>query len=223
MQRPYGTYVIDLRKPEEVLWKNVDRITRQNIGTAQRDGVSVREGAEFLEPAYDLIRETFARSEMAFMDRDAFERFAHGLGQHGKVLMAEYRGAPQSYCLFGFSVPSAYAIYAGNVQGQHQGANKLLYWEAIRRFRALGTRTLDFAGARIKPEKGSKQDGINALKRRLGATLLEGYMWKYPSGRGAHGCTRPVFACFAGATSWTRSAINSKTTAPIVQTDHNPC
>ena len=131
-----------------MLWKNVDRITRQNIGTAQRDGVSVREGAEFLEPAYDLIRETFARSEMAFMDRDAFERFAHGLGQHGKVLMAEYRGAPQSYCLFGFSVPSAYAIYAGNLQGQHQGANKLLYWEAIRRFRALGTRTLDFAGAR---------------------------------------------------------------------------
>ena len=31
---PYGSYVIDLEQPEEVLWKNISRITRQNIGTA---------------------------------------------------------------------------------------------------------------------------------------------------------------------------------------------
>ena len=176
---PYGSYVIDLRQPEGVLWRNVGRITRQNIGTAQKDGVSIREGMDLLEPAYDLIRETFRRSKMGFMHRDAFKRFALGLGEQGKLLAAEYQGVAQSYCLFGFSQPCAYAIYAGNLHSQHQGANKLLYWEAIRLFRNLGVRNFDFFGARINPQKGSKQESINLMKKRFGATLSEGYMWKY--------------------------------------------
>ena len=56
---------------------------------------------------------------------------------------------------------------------------KLLQWEAIRLFRNVGVRKLDFFGARINPPKGSKQEGINLMKKRLGATLLEGYVWKY--------------------------------------------
>src|SRR5262249_31959954 len=82
-------------------------------------------------------------------------------------------------CLFGFSQPCAYAIYAGNISRQHQGANKLLYWEAIRDFHALGVRKFDFLGARVKPSMGSKQEALNETKRRFGATLSEGYMWKY--------------------------------------------
>src|SRR5205085_169956 len=73
----------------------------------------------------------------------------------------------------------AYAIYAGNIQHQHQGAIKLLQWEAIRNFRNLGVRRFDFVGARINPQKGSKQEAINLMKKRFGATLSEGYIWKY--------------------------------------------
>ena len=176
---PYGSYVIDLQQPEDVLWRNVSKTTRHNIGTARRDGVSIREGLEFLDPAYDLIRVTFRRSKIAFMDRDSFKRFALSLGENGKLLMAEYQGLAQSYSLFAFSRPCAYWIYGGNIDHQHQGAMKLLQWEAIRLFRNLGVRKFDFFGARINPEKGSKQEGINLMKKHLGATLSEGYMWKY--------------------------------------------
>ena len=177
---PYGTYVIDLRQPEDVLWRNIGRVTRQNIGAAQRDGVCIRSGLEFVDAAYQLVRETFRRSEIAFMSREAFRRFVRGLGENGKLMMAEYQGLPQSYVLFGFSHYCAYAIYAGNVVDQHQGANKLLYWDAIREFRGLGIQRFDFVGARIDPEKGSKQETINLMKKRFGATLMQGYMWKYP-------------------------------------------
>jgi hypothetical protein len=176
---PYGSYVIDLQQPEDILWKNVSKSTRQNITAARKDGVSIREGMEFLDPAYDLIRETFRRSKLPFMRRDAFHRFALALGRNGKVLMAEYKGFAQSYSLFAFSTPCAYWIYGGNIQHQHQGAMKLLQWEAIRLFRNLGVQKFDFFGARINPPKGSKQEGINLMKRNLGATLSEGYMWKY--------------------------------------------
>jgi hypothetical protein len=176
---PYGSYAIDLRQPEDVLWRNIGKTTRQNINTALKDGVSIREGIEFLDPAYDLIRETFRRSKIAFMDRGAFKRFALALGDNGKLLMAEYRGVAQSYSLFAFSTPCAYWIYGGNILHQRQGAMKLLQWEAIRLFRNLGVGKFDFFGARINPQKGSKQEGINLMKKNLGATLSEGYMWKY--------------------------------------------
>jgi len=93
--------------------------------------------------------------------------------------MAEHQGTAQSYSLFAFSKPCAYWIYGGNLQHQHQGAMKLLQWEAIRLFRNLGIEKFDFYGARINPEKGSKQEGINLMKKNLGATLVDGYVWKY--------------------------------------------
>jgi len=176
---PYGNYVIDLQQPEDVLWRNVSKTTRHNIGTARTGGVSIREGLDFLDPAYDLIRETFRRSKLAFMDRDSFKRFALSFGENGKLLVAEYQGVAQSYSLFAFSTPRAYWIYGGNIHHQHQGAMKLLQWEAIRLFRNLGVRKFDFFGARINPQKGSKQEGINLMKKHLGATLSEGYVWKY--------------------------------------------
>jgi hypothetical protein len=176
---PYGSYVIDLRQTEEVLWRNVSKSTRSNIRAAQKDGVTIREGLEFVDPAYELIRDTFRRSKLSFMDRDSFKRFALSLGENGKLLMAEFQGVPQSYSLFAFSSPCAYWIYGGNIQGQHQGAMKLLQWEAILLFRKLGVHKFDFFGARINPPKGSKQEGINLMKKHLGATLAQGYMWKY--------------------------------------------
>jgi len=176
---PYGSYVIDLQQPEEILWRNISKTSRQNITAAQKDGVSVREGMELLDPAYDLIRETFRRSKMGFMSRDSFKQLALSLGENCKLLVAGHQSVTQSYSLFAFSTPSAYWIYGGNIQGQHPGAMKLLQWEAIRLFRTLGVHKYDFFGARIDPPKGSKQEGINKMKKHLGASLSQGYVWKY--------------------------------------------
>jgi len=176
---PYGSYVIDLQQPEETLWRNVSKTTRSNIKAAQKDGVTIREGIEFVDPAYDLIRDTFRRSKLSFMDRSSFQKYVSSLGENGKLLVTEYQGVPQSYSLFAFSVPCAYWVYGGNILGQHQGAMKLLQWEAILLFKRLGVRKYDFYGARINPPKGSKQEGINQMKKHLGGTLAQGYMWKY--------------------------------------------
>jgi hypothetical protein len=177
---PYGSYIIDLTLPEENLWKNIDRIYRQNINTAIKAGVTIRDGAEHIEATYEHVRDTFKKSKLPFMNYDAFKRFANGLGENCKIMVADYQGTVQSYVLFAYSDFCAYAIYAGNLAELHQGANKLLYWEAIKYFKNLGIKRYDFVGARINPEKGSKQEGLNRLKKRYGAKLKQGYMWKYP-------------------------------------------
>jgi len=177
---PYGSYVVDLREPEEVLWRNIGRITRQNIGTAKKDGLRIDCGLERFDEAYALIKETFARSKLPFMSYEALRRFMVGLGENGKLLTADYKGVLQSCVIYGFSDSCAYAIYAGNAAPQHQGANKLIYWEAYRLFKQLGVARFDFVGARINPAKGSKNEAINLFKQRLGAKLIQGYIWKYP-------------------------------------------
>jgi hypothetical protein len=177
---PYGSYVIDLCQAEEIIWRNIHRITRQNINTAVKAGVIIKDGAEQIEATYAHVRDTFKKSKIPFMDYNSFERFVHGLGDRGKIFLADYQGVVQSYVVFAFSDYCAYAIYAGNVADQQEGANKLLYWEAIKFFRKIGVQRYDFVGTRINPEKGSKQEGLNRLKKRFGANLKQGYMWKYP-------------------------------------------
>ena len=176
---PYGSFVIDLQLAEDALWRNISKTSRQNITAAQRDGVTVREGTELLDAAHDSIRDTFSRSKMGFMSRDSFERFVRSLDNNCKILVAEHQGTAHSYSVFAFSTPSAYWIYGGNIANQHSGAMKLLQWEAIRLFRGLGVRKYDFYGARINPAEGSKAEGINKMKKHLGAHLATGYMWKY--------------------------------------------
>ncbi len=178
---PYGSYIIDLTPPEDVLWKNIDRITRQNIKSASKAGMIIRDAtAGEFDGAYLMIKDTFKRSKLPFMGRESFQTFLSGLAEGGKLLVADQQSIAQSFCVFAYSESCAYAIYAGNALGQPQGANKLLYWEAMRLFKSLGVRTYDFVGARISPEKGSKQEALGLFKKRFGATLKVGYMWKYP-------------------------------------------
>lgn len=176
---PYGSYIIDLCQPEDILWKNIKRQFRQNINKALKDGVTIRNGIEHLDATYMSVRDTFKRSKLPFMNYEAFKRFVLGLGEYGKIMVADYQGIALSHVVFGFSNHCAYAIYAGNIAKQLQGANKLIYWEAIRLFQQLGVKRYDFTGARINPEKGSKQERINSLKKHFGAELIQGYMWKY--------------------------------------------
>ena len=176
---PYGSFVIDLTQAEEVLWKNISAGTRRNIASAKKDEVIVRSGPEFLDISYRLVRDTFKRSHLPFMSLESFRRYVAGLGEHGKILVAEYAGVIHSASVFAFSTPCVYAIYGGNLPEARQGTMKLIQWEAMRLFRSLGVRRFDLVGARIDPPKGSKQESINAFKRYFGAALIQGYMWKY--------------------------------------------
>jgi len=177
---PYGSYVIDLSQPEDTLWKKIHKITRQNINTAKKNGVTIQTGIEQIDAAYALTLETFKRSKLPFMNHGAYKRYALGLGENCKIMVAYYQGVAQSCTLYAFSNYCAYAVYGGNIAGAHQGAMKLVQWESMRLFNSLGVKRFDFVGARINPQKDSKQDALSSFKRRFGATLREGYMWKYP-------------------------------------------
>jgi lipid II:glycine glycyltransferase (peptidoglycan interpeptide bridge formation enzyme) len=177
---PYGSYIIDLRQPEDVLWGNLNSSHRRKVRLAKKQGVQVRSGAEFAKPAYELVRDTFKRSNLGFMGFGEFERYVGSLGENVRIMIAEERGKVQCCIVLPFSEYGAYYVYGGSIPTPSPGATNLLHWEAIRQFRELGVRRYDFVGSRIEPEKESKQEGLAQYKQRFGGRLVQGYLWKIP-------------------------------------------
>ena len=140
--------------------------------------VKIKTGIDYLEPVYELVRETFKRSGLSFMKYGLFERQMLGLGEGVKVFMAEHRWAIQGGMVTPFSQRSAYYVYGGSVENPTSGAMNLLHWNAIGLFRSLSVKQYDFVGARINPAQGSKQEGL-AFKERSRSTTSAGLCGAY--------------------------------------------
>ena len=181
---PYGSFIIDLTQPEETLWSNLHSKHRNVVRNAMKRGVEIRSGVEYLNTAYELIRDTLKRSRLGFLGYGEFKRFVLGLNGSVKIFVADYQGVTQGCAVVPYSGHSAYYLYGGSISSPLTGAMNLLQWEAIRTFRDLAVKRYDFVGVRINPEKESKQDGLMMFKQRFGGELFRGYIWKY--------CIRPL-------------------------------
>jgi hypothetical protein len=180
---PYGTYIIDLHQSEDKLWSGLNTSHRRNIRRALDSGVAVKNGLDQLKIVYQLVRETFKRSSIPFMGYESFSRMVESLGEYIRIFVAEHNGEVQGCTVVPFSQHRAYYVYGGSCPQPVPGANNLLHWHAIQEFKGLGVKHYDFVGTRINPEKGSKQEGIMTFKKRFGAELIQGFMWKYSLNR----------------------------------------
>lgn len=175
---PYGTHILDLDQPEATLWGKMSSNHRRQVRAAQKSCVQIREAPEHLETAHAIVRDTFKKSRLPFMELAAFRRVVLGLGGNVKILVAEMQGKTQGCIVVPFSRHTAYYVYGGSVADASSGAMHVLHWESIRLFRSLGVARYDFVGVRINPEKGSKQEGLLTFKERFGGRLVQGCMWK---------------------------------------------
>ena len=177
---PYGTYINDLSKPEETLLSELNTSHRRKLRLAMKASVQIHIGTEYLPVAYELVRDTFKRSKMGFMDFEAFKRYVSSLNDNVKILVAEYKGVIQCCVVVPYSAYCAYYVYGGSIPAPETGATNLLHWEAMRLFQGLGVKRYDFVGVRIDPQTGTRQDGLLQYKQRFGGELVKGYFWKYP-------------------------------------------
>lgn len=176
---PYGTFIRDLGDAEDVLWSAMHADCRQNVRKAIKAGIQVKSGREYLDVAYHLIADTLRRSGAKSRNYDEFRKILLSLGDNVKIFIAEQGGVVQACMVSPFSLHSAYDWYSGTVAKPLRGAMHLLLWQAMLEFRVLGVKQFNFAGVRINPERGSKQEGIWNFKMRFGGREKQGYMWKY--------------------------------------------
>ena len=177
---PFGSYRIDLGRDETALWEAVHSKHRNVIRNAQKNGVRIERGPQWRATAHRFLAETMARSDMLFESRREFERTLDALGGNVEVYAALAGDEPQGCAVIPFSRHSAHYLWGGGRDKPLLGALNLLQWEIIRDMRSRGVRTYDLVGARLKAPEGSKLEGIQRFKSRLGATLVEGLLWKLP-------------------------------------------
>ena len=178
---PFGSYKLDLTLKEEELWSNLHSKHRNVIRNAEKKGIVIEENKYEINELHSLMTETFARSNMGFISKEEFTEQIDSLGKNVKVFIARTsEGVIQGCAVFPYSQFGAYYLHGGSISKPLTGAMNFLHWKAILSFKEEDVETYDFVGARISPGKGTKLDGIQKFKARFGATLEEGYLWKYP-------------------------------------------
>ncbi len=176
---PYGTVVNDLTLTEEKLYNEISQDYRKKIRRAIKAGVEIVTGNEYLAECYEMIADTLRRSGMRFKNRETFEKeIGLGLGNHVKVFVAKQEALTHACLVVPFSRFSGYTWYGGTAAEPQKGAMHLIHWEAMKALKLMGVRQFNFSGVRIRPQAGSKQDGIVTFKTRFGGVLRQGYMWK---------------------------------------------
>jgi lipid II:glycine glycyltransferase (peptidoglycan interpeptide bridge formation enzyme) len=177
---PFGSYIVDLTLSEEELWNNIHPKHKNVIRNAIKNNITIVKDKQNLDLAYELLTKTLDRSNMSFSNKDYFENILTNLNENIEIFFAYKNEEVQGCAIFPFSKYSSYYLWGGSSKNQLLGSLNLLQWEAMRYFKSLGVNYYNFVGARLKPDEGSKLEGIQRFKSRFGSNMKTGYLWKMP-------------------------------------------
>ena len=177
----FGTYRIYLQDidNEEELLQSFQSKNRQYIRKAIREGIEIKKGKNYLTDAINLINKTANDANLEVLKKQEIDKLIQLLDEkHVSVYVSYMDSIPQTSLISFSSRYAKYTIYAGAIDKPHKGANPYLYFVAIKDALIDKTIFFDFVGARINPDKETKQYGIQKFKSHFGTNLIEGYLWK---------------------------------------------
>ena len=172
----FGTYLLDLTQSKELLLSSMHQKHRNVIRNISKKDFLIVEND--LQSAYQLFKDTMSRSRMSYPSLEALNKDI--LLNDGSIYCATlwYDDLPQAAVWIKVDNICAYYIYGGTISNPITGAMNYLHWHAIQLMKDKGLLKYNFVGARINPDKNSKIYGIQRFKKRFGAELITGYMWK---------------------------------------------
>lgn len=178
---PFGTYQVDLTKSEEELFNNLHVKHRNAVRKAQKDGIVIRHGSEFLILCANIMKETMSRQGLPYISVQNLKKMTKSLKHEIDFYVAFKDGVPQGCALLIYRKnDTCYYLHGGSIIKPSTGSLNLLHWVAMLDMKNKGVQVYDFVGARINPKEGSKLESIQRFKERFGSKLKEGYLWKYP-------------------------------------------
>ncbi len=175
----FGTYIADLALSEEELFNNLHPKHRNVIRKAMKDGVIIKNSHEYLKECYDIIKSTYSRQKKSFLTLKEFEELKTYLNENVSFYIALKDNIIQGCAVLLWNTGhSSFYLFGGSIISPYGGSLNLLHWQAMLDMKKSNVKWYDFFGARIKPEEGSKLEGIQRFKERFGGVLKTGYLWK---------------------------------------------
>ena len=172
-------FVLDLKKPEEELLKDMHSKTRYNIRVAQKHGVKVEERVddEALDIYLKLYFETTKRQGYRGHNEDYHRKVWQTLKAAGmaRLLIASYKNQPlTAWMLLNFK-DTLYYPYGGSSKNHPEVmANNSVAWEAIKLGKKLKLKKFDMWGA-LGPDADPHDpwQGFHRFKAGYGGKLVE--------------------------------------------------
>lgn len=163
--QPSRTLILDLSKSEEELLKDMEQKTRYNINLAQKRGVKIVKGDEYIDEFCGLMRQTAKRGGFSLHDADyyrellsaksdIFENVLYVARFDGKILA----GAVVNF----FNGRATYLHGASSSENRNVMAPHLLHFEIIKDAKARGFSQYDFWGI------SEKWTGVTRFKQGFG-------------------------------------------------------
>lgn len=177
---PFGTFYLDLEKnTEQNLFEKLHVKHRNVIRNAEKNGVELRYGKDCIKDFYMLYKQTMKRSNMYCQEISYFEKFYSEMQQTTICGVAYFNSIPQGGLFMPFTKFGAFYLYgASNEKIEINGSVNYLHWNTIKLLKEKGVKRYDFVGARLSNVSGTKLEGIQQFKKRFGAELEEGFLWK---------------------------------------------
>lgn len=176
----FGTYLIDLTLPTEVLYANLHPKHRNVIRNAEKKGVVLQYGLSQLKIFYDLYQKTMSRSNLHYMPYSYFETLCTSLGENNLICGVTYwNKIPECALLMPYTYYGAYYLFGAAVaRPSVTGAMNYLHWETMKFMKSNNVQRYDLVGARLSDVSNTKLGGIQNFKKRLGGHLKKGYLFK---------------------------------------------
>ena len=146
----YRNYELNLQKPQETLFSQLDSKCRNSIRSSMRRGLAVREvnPTSELDRFYALVSESYRGSRVPLADRSLFESaFREMPPPVCRLFVAEYQNEIVAVACFLAHKKRVFYWTAGSKRISGIAATSCLMWEAIKKCSAEGFDLLDLAGA----------------------------------------------------------------------------
>lgn len=179
---PFGSHVVDLTQPEDVLWSNVHSKHRNVIRKAEKAELNIVFGnsEKLIEDFAYLDKITWARSGRKGYGIKRFEELVATYGEQ-IIIFCIYKGDEiQGGIVLQYNEAMSYYMYGGSINDVQLGAMNYLHWYAMLYLKKKGVRRYSFLGCRINEDEDSKYHTLQRFKSRFGGELISGYMFKVP-------------------------------------------
>jgi hypothetical protein len=176
---PWGSYIVDLEQPENVLFSTFHSKHRNVIRKAESLGVSVTTTSD-IRPIYETIRGTMVRQRLLFYPSMFYlQELQHSLKENISFYLATYNQKIQGAAVIVFNHLGGFYYYGGSVPGAVTGSNNLLQFQIMKDLQSKNVPVYDFMGARLSAISDSKIEGIQQFKRRFASGMRKGFCFRH--------------------------------------------
>lgn len=167
-------FLLDLRVPEEALWRKLTKSCQQSVRTARNKGTTIEALTDkaALPGVYELLKIVYARAQVPLAPLALFEAAFDELASHGmlQLWVARAEGRAIAVCLL-LAYGERVIYWYGGLDRRWAAycPMEALLWHAIQWARSQGHSIFDFGGAG-RPEE---EYGPRKFKAKFGGELVE--------------------------------------------------